>query len=437
MLLAFATGAVACDRAQPPDVECLVVTADSTFWVTSNRGVVQARGVPMLVARIDGRFKELYVADDDRSFYNAVFIGHRLFSRDLVRGDSVELERDTIVPRLATDYATAHPDERPLGPDEPESDDADIRATSDLDILGVLGPYVSYEHHTDVDARDESLAAHRHEDRRGVLDARTGTVQTVAGLFGSAVADTMIPRARAAWGDMRDTVLAMADRTRRRRARRAIAEFSFNPASFSIGSRGPVPVVTFAVPVSGVNPDLEPVELAPRTVTPPAWWATASAELPVAAGEGGTWVHADDTLGVRVERGTRTWTIALRHGADAERTIARVSSAVERVMWLDAGMSGDARAALTRAFAEATDYTGERQIAALDPSRASLHLASHERRPAAPGSRIRPRNVGVDDAAGREHARACLRRRHPGDAGQDSRGVRHAPRAETVRHRIG
>ncbi|HVZ47145.1 MAG TPA: hypothetical protein VG916_00045 [Gemmatimonadaceae bacterium] len=440
MFLVAGAGAVAlaaCDHAPPAEVECLVVTADSTFWVTSDHGVVHARGVPMLVARIEGRFKELYVADDDRSFYNAVFVGYRLFARDLARGDSVELRRDTTVARLAADYAAAHPDEEPLQPDEPENDNAAIRATSDLEILGVHGPYLSFEHHTDVDARDETLSEHVHEYRRGVLDARTGAPQTIASLFGADAADTMTVGARREWRDMRDTVLAAAGRSGASRARRSIDEFAFDASSFSIGSRGPNAMVTFAVPASGRDPDLDPVELSPRAVAAPAWWPLAAAELSVAAGEGGTWVRGIDTLRARVERGSRTWTIALRHGAADETSVVRVASAVERVLWLEPGLARDARAALVRAFAEAGDYDGDRQIAALDPSRAPLHLASHERRPRATGPRVRPRDVRPDDAAGREHPRPRVRRRDHGDARQDGGRLRDASRPQAVRHGIG
>lgn len=433
----LAAGVAACDRAPRRLVECLVVTADSTFWLTSGRNVAQARGAPMLLARVDGRFKELYVVDDDQSFYDAVFVGYRLYARDLVRGDSVELRRDSAVAALAASYAATHPDERRLGPDDAENDDAAIRATSDLEILGVHGPYVSYEHHTDVDARDETLARHVHEYRRGVLDARGGGRETVASLFGAAAAETLAPAARREWQTIRDTVFAMAARPGSGRARRTIAAYSFDPSSFTIGSSGATPLVVFAVPASGTDPDLDPVELPGRPVAAPAWWPLAAAELSVLPGEGGTWVRDRDTLRVRVERGSRTWTIALRHGDGVETTVARVSSAVERVIWLEPDLAREVRGALARAFAEAGDHEGDRQIATLDPADPPLHLASHDNheRPASP--RLHSRDIRPDDAAGREHGRSRLRRRDPGDAGQDSRGLRDAARPQAVRNGIG
>jgi hypothetical protein len=433
--LALATLLGGCDRAPTADAELLVVTADSTYWLVADAGTVRLRGVPMLVTRIDGRFKELYVTDDDRSFYNAVFVGHRLFVRDLARGDSTEIHRDTVVARLAVDYGMAHPDEQPLGPDEPENDNAVIRATSDLEIIAVHGPYVSYEHHTDVDARDERTTEHRHEFRRGVVDARNARRQDLASLFGATVADTMASRASAEWLAMRDTVLSVAGD--RRRARRAVESFTFDPRSFSIASVGQAPAVVFAVPARGDDPDVEPVELAPRPVAEPPWWPSVAAELPAGPGEGGSWGHGRDTLDVHLDREDRTWSLSLRLGRGAAPAALHVSSAVERVIWLNEGFGREQRAALDRAFSEAAGYDGTRQVA-LAPARASVHLARNDRatRPA-PRLGLSSRVVGADDAAGREHPRARVRRSHPRDARQDRRGRGDAPLPNAVRHGIG
>lgn len=439
-LLAVLTLAAAGCARHPaaPNAEALLVTADSTFWLTAEPGGIRARGVPMLVARVDGRFKELYVTDDDRSYYDAVFVGHRLYARDLVTGDSIELHRDTTILRLAADYAAAHSDEEPLSPDDPENDEATIHATSDLEILATHGPYVSYEHHTDVDARGAGAAEHRHAYRRGVIDIRTGARVSLASLFGHAVADTLIRAADAEWRAARDTLLAEARERGANRVRRAIGAFRFDPMSFSLGERGLDPVVTFAVPESGTDPDVEPVVLAARPVDKPAWWSSVTPELPIAPGEGGTWVHGADTLTVHADGETRTWFVTVRAGAGAMRPAVRVSSAVERVVWLDATVTARDRAALARAFAEAADYEGGRQVAALAPSRVPLHLASHDR-PAARSPRFgfTPRIVRPDDAAGREHPRSRVRRGDPRNAGQDRGRHGHAALPDTVRHGIG
>ncbi len=437
--LCAAAVVAACGERAPTGAEFLVVTADSTFWVTADRGAVRARGVPMLVARLDGRFTELYVADDDRSFFNAVFVGHRLFARDLIRGDSLELHRDTLIQRLAVEYGKAHPDEQPLGPDDPENDDAPVRATSDLEILAVHGPYVSYEHHTDVDSRDDRSPDHRHQYVRGVVDARNGESRTLEQLFGRPVADSLIAAGRREWLAARDTLLAAAG-SEAARTRAALAAFAFSPHSFSLGSDGQAPAVRFAVPASGVNPDIEPVELRPRTIAAPEWWAVVAPELPETAGADGRWVRGGDTLTVRADDGAAGWTVTLATDGARPQIALRASSAVDRVVWLDGSVTSDDRLALRRAFAEAGEYDGGRQVAAtpLAPRATPIHLPRHGRNAsAAHRTRVTARVVGPDDAAGREHPRSRVWRRDPGDAGQDRGRMRDATRAQAVRHRIG
>ena len=118
-------------------------------------------------------FREFYVVDDDRSYPEAVLVGYRLYARDLERGDSILLHGDTIVPRLAREYAARHPDAAPLAPGEPERDDAPTRAIAEVELLSVHGPYLSVEQHHDVDLQDGRVTAHVHGYRRAVLDVRT------------------------------------------------------------------------------------------------------------------------------------------------------------------------------------------------------------------------------------------------------------------------
>ena len=75
-------------------------------------------GAPLTLANVDGRFYELYVADDDRSYFDALLVGQRIYRRDLVSGDSVEVFVDDRVAEVARDFAKAHPEERPLAPHE-------------------------------------------------------------------------------------------------------------------------------------------------------------------------------------------------------------------------------------------------------------------------------------------------------------------------------
>jgi hypothetical protein len=428
-----------------PDREFLLVTADSTFWVTASGGEVKARGVPMLVARFGGRFTELYVADDDRSYFDAVFIGHRLFARDLLRGDSIELHRDSVVTRLAAEYEKANPDQQPLAPDEPENENAAVRATSDIEILGIHGPYLSYEHHTDVDLRDERSAEHRHQYRRGVIDMRSAAPVPLGTLFGEASAAAAAAEAAREWTAAKDSLMALAG-SGAARVRKAIADFSFDRESFAVSSQGQRAVVVFAPPARGVNPDIEPIELTPRMVASPSWWIEVAAGLPLAAGDTGRWARGADTIVVALAANPRAWTVTLRSGASSGASsgvAARVSSAVERVIWLDSTVTDADRDALERAFDEAAAYDGQRQVAAgftggeLAPSRAALHLARHD----PPHRKDRPpimrRVDGTDDARRRECARPRLWRVDPRDARQDRRRVCDAPLAPGVRHGLG
>src|SRR5689334_7560723 len=98
----------------PPPAEFLVTAGDSTFWVTRADGKFRIRRAPLTVAKVDGRFYELYVADDDRSYFDALLVGQRIFRRDLLSGDSLQVFEDLRVSGIARAYAAAHPAEQPL-----------------------------------------------------------------------------------------------------------------------------------------------------------------------------------------------------------------------------------------------------------------------------------------------------------------------------------
>ena len=131
--------------APPPAAEFVLAAGDSAFWVTSAGGTVRVRGAPLELARVDGRFYELYVADDDRSFEDATFIGQRVYRRDLLRGDSVLVYEDSLVPRLAGEYARAHPEDRPLAANDQSSDDPLWSGIATLDLVDLHGPFVSFD----------------------------------------------------------------------------------------------------------------------------------------------------------------------------------------------------------------------------------------------------------------------------------------------------
>ena len=174
----------------PPIAEFLVSAGDQTYWVRSDNSGLRVRGSPLILARTNGRYYELFVTEVDRSFPKAILAGERVFRRDLGTGDSTLIYEDTAIVHLAERYHKEHPGAPALGPDDDPDDDVDITAAGETDILNVLGPYVALEHRLSIDRGDD----HDSDDTtRTVVDLRTGktvafehmlrdsTVQEVAG----------------------------------------------------------------------------------------------------------------------------------------------------------------------------------------------------------------------------------------------------------------
>jgi len=383
--IAAAASAACSGRAAPaavPQADLIVTTADSSYWVTSGPQGLRVRGVPMLLARVDGRFREIYVADDDRSYFDAVLIGQRHWSRDLVRGDSVELFTDTLVPRFARSYAIAHPNDAPLSKDEETSEHPRTTVTADLEVLGVHGPYVSYEYRTDMDVNGERTNVDRHTARRGVLDMRTGKGVTVAALFGPETAGRVEGDASAEWRNARDSLLALRDR-RSRRAQRAVTSFAFDPSSFSIESRDGEPRVVYAVPGEISRGSLNAVELEPRAVPAGAWWSEVRRELPAGPDSLLHWKHGALELMATLAPDGEVARLTLRDSGHRDWQVAAVTAPVWRVIWLDTSVKADDRKALKRAFNEASMYSDDSRIA-MGPARlrprTGFILASYRRR---------------------------------------------------------
>ena len=119
-LTILATGCASKPQATipPPAAEFVVTAGDSAFWVTTVDARLRTRRAPLTLANVHGRFYELYVADDDRSYFDALLVGQRIYRRDLVSGDSMQVFEDRRVSRIAQAYASEHPRERRLDADE-------------------------------------------------------------------------------------------------------------------------------------------------------------------------------------------------------------------------------------------------------------------------------------------------------------------------------
>lgn len=188
-------GACALPPPPPPVAEFLVSAGDQTYWVHSDHSGLRIRGSPLILARTDGRYYEIYVGEIDRSFPRALFSGERVFRRDLASGDSAVIYDDTAIVQMAADYRRRHPRAPLLGPEDDPDIEIDVSAVGETDILNVLGPYVALEHRLSVERADEHSAD---DTTRTVIDLRNGkpvaldhvyrdtTVQEAAGKGGIA-----------------------------------------------------------------------------------------------------------------------------------------------------------------------------------------------------------------------------------------------------------
>lgn len=365
LLLAVA----ACERVEPPPpappADFLLAAGDSVYWIRSEPDGIRVRGAPMSLAMVGGRLAELYVTEDDLSFYDAVYVGQRLFKRDLINGDSLQLYADTLMRLMARTYAAANPDEQPLALNEQGSENPRTIGSAEILVLDVLGPWVSFEYRTDVDVVGRPSS---HGLRRGVLDLRTGVQVTLDALVGRREARAVVAEGQRQWREMRDSVLAaseaMADAER---LREEFSRLGFDARSFGLGVLDRRPMVRFTVVQSGALHPAPPMTLFPIPLdsTPP-WWAAQEEEYAV-RGEQDELLwrrpeyeivgRPDNTAGARVS-------LAMRDAGGQEWRLGFVPAPVRRVMWLeDSLLAPGTREALTRAFDEAALYGDPSRVA--------------------------------------------------------------------------
>lgn len=360
LVLAMLALSASCERSAPPPpppppaAEFVLSAGDSSFWVTSLAGKIRIRGAPLELAVAGGRFYELYVADDDRSYGDAVLVGQKVYRRDLVTGDSVLLFQDTVVSRLARLYGRLHPDDEPLSPNDEPSDEPIWTATSTLAIDEVAGPFVSFSLHTDVERDDAPLW---HTSRRGVLDIRTGRPATLAAVTGKAQADVERARSRVLRSTL-DSVRSSRDE-RGERAAAMLSYYRLDPASFSVTTVDGAPAVAYALPGAGGGDAGHLLALAPIPIGEPAWWTEAAASLPVSSADGGrdVWRHGDYEVVVRYDSLDGAGELSLRDSTSREWTLGRVPAPATRILWLDRPpLDSISRRALGRAFDESSLY---------------------------------------------------------------------------------
>jgi hypothetical protein len=396
----------------PPRADFLLAAGDSTFWVTTGPKGVRVRGSPLVLARYDGKFYEVYVADEDHSFYDAVFTSQRIYRRDLLTGDSMAVFLDSGVVAASQRYAVAHPDEQPLQSDEDASDDPSTSVTGEVDIVDVHGPYLSYEYRGTESAKSgdsiDSLGTGRHVLRRGVIDLRSGVRITPRALFGQAGGDSAVARGHRAFAATLGAIRAAraSGNERARLAAEAARSFVFDPNSFALTDAGRDPGAQFFAPARGARGSGLTLPLTPVPVPEAAdldWWAAERVSLPIGGPDSASdvWTRPgleivaryDTTGGPQEGQGV---VVAIRQVRDAravasrpavaggrrevagrEWRVGRFPSPTRRLYWLDRPLlDSAARRALVRAFNESALYG--------DDARSARHeLAPATRRPRA------------------------------------------------------
>lgn len=365
------------EKPAPPRLQFLVAAGDSTFWVRLGPEGARARGSPIHLARFGGRYYEIYVVDDDRSYTDATIVGQQIWRRDLLSGDSLLVFRDTTMEGIEQWYRRTHPTDRPLDSAEDDAADPSVDASSGVDVLDQFGPYVTYEYRADLTMRGGDSW---HTARHGVLDLVHGGDATLASLFGSRGAAQLVRRGRVLYSQELDSVLASRD-VRARAAASAIGDFAFDSASYGLVAQGPQPAVEFVAPGRGARAGGLILPLPPIRAAPLAWWSEATRALPTRSDTGGDrWTQNGTTVVARDlgDEGTR---VSVIDPAGREWPVAVVPSPVRRVYWLDPGAADSATiAALEHAFDEAALYSDESRTAMANPS-ASDPLAAPDGRP--------------------------------------------------------
>jgi hypothetical protein len=375
-------------RGPAPGSDFLIAAGDSTFWVTTGSRGVRVRGSPLILARFGGRFYELYVTDDDRSYYDAVFTGQRVYRRDLERGDSMAVVEDTAVALAAAAYAAAHPNEAPLDSDEDVADNPSLSVTSDVDILNAYGPYLSFEYHGARAGRAVPDSGESGEEvRRGVVDLRSGRTVTVRALFGPRGGDSVLALGRRAYAAALDSVRVREAQSddRARLAGKSLVDFAFDPASFFLTDIDREPAVAFFVPGRGAQGGRS-LGLPPMHAPAPDWWIDERALLP-AVGRGpdstaDVWPHPPNVLIARYDSAGMA-RLALVDATRREWPIGRLPTPVRRVYWLDDPTFDPAmRRALIRAFDESALYSDDARAASrhVRSARPLIHLARADTR---------------------------------------------------------
>ena len=345
----------ATNAAEPPQAEFLVATQDSTFWVSTKGSKIRARGAPLTLAQYDGRFFELYLADDDRSYRDALLVGLRLYRRDLQKGDSTLVFEDSIIPRIAREYAAAHPRARRLAPDEDGDENPPTQAMADLQVVDIHGPFLSFEYHVDVTSRG---TLPWHATRRGVLDLRSAKPVGVSDLFPGSVASALIDSGKRELASAIDS-LRGDSRESARRAVSALSRARLDEHSFVLTVPDSQLAVEFDIPQRGSDVPDEVLPLDALRPVPPSWWTDIARNFAESQNDLDRWPRYAGRgydLIARYDSSAETARVSITD-REQEWPVRIVAAPILHVFWLDhPPLDSAQRRALARAFDQSALY---------------------------------------------------------------------------------
>jgi len=361
-VLALLLASTACRRtpASPPAGEFLVLAGDSTFWVHTGAEGIRARGSPLQLARYRGRFYEVYITDDDRSYTDALIVGQQMYRRDLLSDDSALVFEDTTISHIARWYGHEHPNDHPLDTDDEPDADPHVSAQSELNTVAQHGQYLSYEYKADLSVTGSE---EWHTARRGVVDLRDAAAPTVADIFGESNGQYILRRGRTLFAQARDSLRASRG-SLSSDAARAIGDFRFDDASFNIAEVNGEPAVKFYAPGHGARAGGYALPLPAIPVSAPGWWEDAREGLPSGGDKSGIrWSHAGYRVLARPSHDDSAL-LSIVDSAGHEWRIAELPALPRRIFWVDSVSADSAtRHALARAFDEAALYSDEARAA--------------------------------------------------------------------------
>ncbi len=259
---------------------------------------------------------------------------------------------DPTLAELAASYASAHPGQRPLAPDEDGADDPMMSSTTETDIVDVLGPFVTFEQRADMDLPDGRELLHT---SRSVVDLRSSRVIALGDLVTDSVRRRLLRDEQRAITATFDSVRRSSD-LRARVAARMLRGFIEDDSSFSLVVVDTGPAVAFLVPGQGERAGGYALPLPPMRIPAGAWWNEVRGTLPLHRGPTeDAWAGPGYDVVARYDSAADAALLVLRDVRGREFFATPLPAPVTRVYRLDS-LARDTVAinALRRAFDEAS-----------------------------------------------------------------------------------